>query len=269
VNSRRIAQELYSLLPEQGTFHLSTLMFPDHRRKVIAEIRNRLKEGKECRVVSTSLIEAGVDLDFPTVYREKSGLDSILQAAGRCNREGKRKTEDSIVNVFEGVSKSPKLLRINIGAANEALDSCDDAGSLEAVKKYFDIYRSLIGKSIDKSGAYHHLKDGYQGGILPFETVAEEFHLISDASKTVYIPIGDGADAIRNLLDGFSSRKIYRIAGRYSVSVYENQFDQLISSGKARMIDEGSAVLTDLELYNDTVGLQVFDLGEGGDGLFV
>ncbi|MDY3821844.1 MAG: CRISPR-associated helicase Cas3' [Eubacteriales bacterium] len=86
VNSRRAAQEIYDILPKEGTYHLSTLMYPAHRHWVLNEIRQRLKEGAVCRVLSTSLIEAGVDVDFPTVYREMAGLDSILQAAGRCNR---------------------------------------------------------------------------------------------------------------------------------------------------------------------------------------
>ena len=77
VNSRRAAQEIYDMLPKEGSYHLSTLMYPAHRQRVLNEIRQRLKEGAVCRVLSTSLIEAGVDVDFPTVYREIAGLDSI------------------------------------------------------------------------------------------------------------------------------------------------------------------------------------------------
>ena len=90
VNSRKAAQRIFERLPQEGSFHLSTLMIPVQRQKILEEIRERLKAGLPCRVVSTSLIEAGVDVDFPAVYREMAGLDSILQAAGRCNREGKR-----------------------------------------------------------------------------------------------------------------------------------------------------------------------------------
>ena len=103
VNSRRAAQEIYDMLPKEGSYHLSTLMYPAHRQRVLNEIRQRLKEGAVCRVLSTSLIEAGVDVDFPTVYREMAGLDSILQAAGRCNREGRRSSAESIVaTVYKG-----------------------------------------------------------------------------------------------------------------------------------------------------------------------
>ncbi|MFT9056848.1 MAG: CRISPR-associated helicase Cas3', partial [Ethanoligenens sp.] len=90
VNTRAQAQALFLLLQKEGSFHLSTLMYPKHRSQVLDEIRQRLRNGKPCRVVATSLIEAGVDVDFPVVYRAQAGLDSQIQAAGRCNREGKR-----------------------------------------------------------------------------------------------------------------------------------------------------------------------------------
>ena len=98
VNRRKTAQELYNNLPKEGSYCLTTLLYPAHRKQLLQEIRDRLKNGLPCRVVSTSLIEAGVDVDFLTVYREEAGLDSILQAAGRCNREGRRSAEQSLVH---------------------------------------------------------------------------------------------------------------------------------------------------------------------------
>lgn len=89
VSTKPQARALFELLQgHDGVFHLSTNMYPQHRRRVLDEIRTRLKQNKTCRVISTSLVEAGVDLDFPVVYRAMAGLDSIAQAAGRCNREG-------------------------------------------------------------------------------------------------------------------------------------------------------------------------------------
>lgn len=102
VNTKKEAQELYKRLPDDGSsYHLSTYMTPFDRKKTLDIIRDKLKKGEKCRVISTSLVEAGVDLDFPTVFREIAGLDSIIQAAGRCNREGKRRPEESIVWVFQ------------------------------------------------------------------------------------------------------------------------------------------------------------------------
>ena len=90
VNRREYARLLYEKLKdEEGVFHLSTRMYPLHRSKIFKKVKKRLQEGLDCKVISTQLIKAGVDIDFPAVYREMAGIDSIAQAAGRCNREGK------------------------------------------------------------------------------------------------------------------------------------------------------------------------------------
>lgn len=119
VNSRKAAQSIFARLPQEASFHLSTLMVPTQRQTLLDEIQRRLKAGEPCRVVSTSLIEAGVDVDFPVVYRELAGLDSVLQAAGRCNREGKRAPEESIVTVFERAELPPMLFRTAIGGLSD------------------------------------------------------------------------------------------------------------------------------------------------------
>ncbi|MEZ6128330.1 MAG: CRISPR-associated helicase Cas3' [Planctomycetaceae bacterium] len=90
VHLRKDARELAELLPDEGRFHLSALMCPAHRTKCIERIRKALQAGEPCRLISTQLIEAGVDVDFPVVYRALAGLDSLAQSAGRCDREGKR-----------------------------------------------------------------------------------------------------------------------------------------------------------------------------------
>ena len=101
VNNRRHARSLYDQAKYlDGTFHLTTLMCAKHRSQKLDEIRDRLKKGEPCRVIATSLIEAGVDVDFPLVMRAEAGLDSVAQAAGRCNREGKRPSENSFVWIF-------------------------------------------------------------------------------------------------------------------------------------------------------------------------
>lgn len=84
---KKKAQKIYNAMREDGVYHLSTSMYPKHRKRMLKQIKERLREGKKCIVISTSLVEAGVDLDFYTVYRQLSGIDSIIQAAGRCNRE--------------------------------------------------------------------------------------------------------------------------------------------------------------------------------------
>lgn len=255
VNSRKAAQEVYARLPMKGSYHLSTLMYPAHRRVVLAEIRRRLKDGLPCRVVSTSLIEAGVDVDFPAVYREMAGLDSILQAAGRCNREGKRKSNESIVTIFEGVSATPQMLRVNIGAAKETLRDGVDPAAPETVERYFRAYRSLAGTKLDKADVVSAFEKGISGCSLPFRTVAERFHLIDDTSKTIYIPIGEGAELVRRLQDGERSRELFRKLGQYGVSVYEKHFKALLASGSTELVDEDNAILLDDGLYDRIIGL--------------
>ena len=137
VNSRKTAKTIYDRLDYEGAFHLSTLMVPAQRREVLKEIRKRLIAGATCRVVSTSLIEAGVDVDFPRVYRELTGLDSILQAAGRCNREGGRELDESIVTVFKGETVAPQLFQPLIACAEHVIEKYEKIDSKEAVKEYF------------------------------------------------------------------------------------------------------------------------------------
>lgn len=251
VNSRKAARTLFDLLSPEGSYHLSTLMYPAHRRRVLTEIRKRLKAGLPCRVVSTSLIEAGVDVDFPTVYRELAGLDSVVQAAGRCNREGKRAPGDSIVTVFKGEWPEALSFHIPIGAAGEALSGGRDPGDPVTIEAYFHVWRSLTGERLDQCGVLDAFEHGISGCLMPFRTVAENFHLIQEATRTVYIPLDEGAEYADRLLNGERSRALLRKAGQYSVSVYERHFMDLLESGGATQLDNESAVLNDLSLYNE------------------
>lgn len=255
VNSRKAAHELFDMLSEEGCYHLSTLMYPAHRRKVLSEIRDRLKGGLPCRVISTSLIEAGVDVDFPAVYREMSGLDSILQAAGRCNREGKRPADESIVTVFESEYPTPMLQRINIAAAKEVFSSSEDPASPEAIEKYFKTLLDLSDRQHDKYNVIGSFENGISGCDLPFKTVAERFKFIDSATKTVYIPIGEGRELVSALKRGAFSKTLFRRLGQYGVGVYERHFNELLAAGAISLIDENSAVLENTGLYSPGTGI--------------
>lgn len=211
--------------------------------------------------VSTSLIEAGVDVDFPAVYRELAGLDSVLQAAGRCNREGKRAPEESIVTVFERAELPPMLFRTAIGATREALMNSCDIGARETMQNYFDALRSLSGETLDKSGVIKAFEKGINGCELPFRTVAENFHLIDQNTRTVYVPFGGGAALVEQLKEGECSKGLYRKLGRYAVSVYEPHFQKLYAAGalltarEVPALDEDSSILNDMSLYSEMTGL--------------
>ncbi len=261
VNSRKAAQSIFSLLPQEGSYHLSTLMVPAQRQALLSEIRNRLKSGLPCRVVSTSLIEAGVDVDFPAVYRELAGLDSILQAAGRCNREGKRTASESIVTIFERAELPPLLFRTAVGATRSALLENPDPAAQKTMQRYFRELRAFSGETLDQYQIIKAFEKGIQGCQLPFRTVAEKFRLIDEHTHTVYVPYGDGSALIERLRAGECSRNLFRELGRYSVSVYEQHFSKLYVAGAlltARDIpslDDSSAVLNDMSLYSAVTGL--------------
>jgi len=150
VNSRGDARELFKLLPE-GSIHLSALMCGEHRSKVIATIKQRLlKEGLPTRVVSTQLVEAGVDLDFPVVYRALAGLDSIAQAAGRCNREGKLDKGRVVVFVPPKEPYAGHLLRAKNKTVSLLSENVSDPLARNNFTKFFELFYSDT--NLDKDG---------------------------------------------------------------------------------------------------------------------
>ena len=268
VNVKKTAQRIFDLLGEQeGTYHLSTNLYPVHREQVLEEIRERLKDGKPCRVISTSLVEAGVDLDFPSVYREINGLDSIVQAAGRCNREGRRTAEESVVHVFslEKLAKNAQLAAEI--TKNVARSFAEDLASPEAIHRYFEELYDLSGKNrLDKKGVLG------QSGKFAFADIADDVRLIEDRTKPIFIPQSEEGQALLARLErGERSRALMRKVGRYIVTAYtgydEAPFDRLAAQGKIRMLDENLAVLVDMSAYDAQRGL-LHNVGEG-EGMFL
>lgn len=268
VNNRKQAQEIYAQLTGEGNYHLSTLLYPAHRRALLEEVRSRLKAGLPCRVVSTSLIEAGVDVDFPAVYRAEAGLDSILQAAGRCNREGKRTAKDSVVTVFHSESTAPALLSANISAAKEALSLHPNPADHAAINCYFRTLLDFKGDAaLDMYGVLDAFARGERGRLLPFRSVAERFRMIDSAAVTVYIPLGEGAALCDQLLAGGCSRQLFRRLGQYGVTVYPKQFAALCHSGDIVPTGENAGVLRNAALYYTHTGLALSP--EEGLGIFI
>lgn len=269
VNRRATAQELYQGLEEEGRFCLTTLLCPADRKRLLEETRQRLTDGMPCRVVSTSLIEAGVDVDFPAVWREEAGLDSILQTAGRCNREGKRATEDSKVTIFSLESQTvPAMIQQNVDATRSVFSRFDDPAEPAAIESYFQFFLTLKGNAaLDSQNvleAFHH---GMQGVLFPFSSVAEKFHLIENQTVTIYLPVGEGAELVNQLKLGYATRSLYHRLGQYSVNVYPDHLKNLLDAGAAEPVGDGNYILTDTTLYDNLTGLSL-DV-ETGKGMFV
>ncbi|MDO4866032.1 MAG: CRISPR-associated helicase Cas3' [Clostridia bacterium] len=252
VNTRKDAQEVFSLLPKQGSFHLSTRMTPDHRSKTLDEIRQRLHDGEECRVVSTSLIEAGVDVDFPEVWREMAGLDSILQAAGRCNREGRHTADESEVVVFTLQRGVPKGIQPNAAAAQIAMEGSWHLDDSTTIRRYFEqLYWQRGDQSLDDR---HILEMCAQ---MKMKSIAESFHMIESDTRTIYIPTEENADDIEQLRKGMFSRSLMRRLGRSAVSVYPWDWEKLVDAGMIEVVAGNCGILADSEAYDPLCGLKI------------
>lgn len=263
VNTKRTARRLYELLDgEEGCFHLTTMMVPAHREQVLSRIRKRLEEGRICRVVATSLVEAGVDLDFGRVMREQAGLDSILQAAGRCNRNGKARWADSIVEVFSLEGRIPDSIRQQADAARYIMGKYENWESLEAIEEYFKFWRKLRGKeNLDRKKIMEKVER------FAFREIAESFRLIENDTYTVYIPWEEeGKSLIREFQKGRCDRKLFRRLGRYSVNVYKPHYRELLRLGDVELV-QGTAVLMNEELYDEAAGLAFS--AEEGEAFFI
>ncbi|MFQ8600517.1 MAG: hypothetical protein ACLSAP_07990 [Oscillospiraceae bacterium] len=264
MNRRKTAQALFAALEGEGCYCLSTLLYPRHRKELLAEIRSRLEQGLPCRVISTSLIEAGVDVDFPMVLREKSGLDSLLQAAGRCNREGKRPAGSSFVYMFCTEEAAPPMLYQNITSMESVLRRYEDFTQSEAIEYYFRFYRNLKGnEQLDEK----NILNSFKRGVFPFKQVNDLFQLINTPVKTVYVPIGEGRELVEKLRAGEWSRKLFRKLGQYGVNVYPEHFKALSSAGALEVLENGDGILRDTNYYKSDIGLSL-DVPVG-QGIFI
>ena len=270
VNTRKKAQRIYEGMEEDGNYHLSTLMVPRHRSEVLEKVRNRLKNGLTCRVISTSLIEAGVDVDFPILYREESGLDSIVQAAGRCNREGRASAEESCVYVFRLGESQWNLQRINRDAMREVLSLGYQIGLPDTTKRYFEaLFDSKGDQALDGDDILKMICEGGKTGPLPFREVAERFKMIDQDTRTIYVPFDShGEELCRRLSEGERTRMLFRELGQYSVNLYPRDYALLETQGILLEYDEDAAVLSDLSYYSKDTGLLLMD-AEEGQGCFI
>lgn len=256
VNTRRDAREVFRRLPKEGvTLHLSKTMCAEHIRQAIGRVKEALADEHEqvVRVVATQLVEAGVDIDFPVVFRQEAGLDSVLQAAGRCNREGRLAV--GTTHVFSlGRDKLPKG---DISDANNArLDLPPDSDYLspETMALYF---RQLYCRkeTFDKGDISKRLRD------FCFRTAAESFHYIDDLSQTVFVKWG-GSEALIDKLMQSPDHSLMRSLSRYSVSVRPWELQRLREMGVVEEMSNGMRVVSYASQYDPEVGLMTDNMWE-------
>jgi CRISPR-associated endonuclease/helicase Cas3 len=257
VNTRRHARDLYRAMQTmEGLIHLSALMCPVHRSQKLKEIRERLDKRIACRVISTQLVEAGVDIDFPVVFRSLAGIDSIAQAAGRCNREGRLDRGQVFVFTPEAGIPPGHFRQTAQTAESVIRRHAQDVLSLAAIEDYFKNYYWMKGDGLDEEGILALLRAGVQKGDFPFKTVAEKFHLIKEEAKPVVIPFDDHARSIINALRHSEYPTAFaRKLQRYTVSVYPHEWNRLLAAGSIEIMAGIFPVLTDNVLYDEELGL--------------
>lgn len=262
VNTRRQCRELFELMPEE-TLHLSRLMCTAHIMDVIALIKLRLKENKPVRVISTQLIEAGVDIDFPVVYRAIAGLDSIAQCAGRCNREGNLNKENKLglMKVFvpaKGVTIG--LMRKGADTFKEmSFNWSNNEKSLLEPKAFLEYFRLFYSKieNFDNANIGDSLWKDAQSMKFQFASAARDFRLIDDNNaQTILIEYKDGSNLIKQLKNIGPEPWLMRKLQRYAVSVNERDFTEIRNNG---LITEfhGCWIQEYSKLYNQHSGLQL------------
>ena len=277
VNTRKHAKGLFDMLEkDEGRFHLSTLMCPTHRKENLKTIRQRLEDKLPCRVISTQVMEAGIDVDFPVGFRALAGLDSIVQAAGRVNREMKQDMSD--VFVFdpetEFIKKTPIFVQQGARVAENILRTHGkNPDSVTAIDAYFKLLDSLQGK-----GAYDAKKilplfnkDTIREGIVDFEfkKAAEDFKMIDNNTVAIVIPYNQEAKKLLEKMRGHPFPYTFaRQLQMYTVNIYENEFERLQSKGVIETYNETYEVLNNMDYYDKQTGL-VLPADAGGDALFI
>lgn len=275
VNSRAHARDLFEAIRElPGARHLTTLMCARHRRRVLADARAKLDAGEPVRLVATSLIEAGVDIDFPEVWRAAAGLDSIAQAAGRCNREGRLDGLGRTV-IFEPADGNiPRAIAAFYQAARPVLDATGDPLGIEAIHHYFrELYFQKGHEALDKA-----MLDGKAFSIIqaigdtaaelnfPFSRIASAFRLIDDVMEPVLIPwdsiAKDALDTLR-YADAPPAAALRRLQ-QYVVPVPAKARGTLLATRAAQAIKpeiygDRFVWLEEMSQYDDAFGLRLDD----------
>ena len=264
VNSRKACRDLHALMP-QGTIHLSALMCGEERSVVISEIKSALRRGEPIRVISTQLVEAGVDIDFPVVYRALAGFDSIAQAAGRCNRENRLAAEGKKGKVVVFVPPKPAplgLLRKGEDASLEILRTCQVTELVPSIfKTYFERFYSVL-NSVDKPRFQERLVRDADDFSFQFRTLAQDFQLIERNQQAIVVWYENALTGVKShewielLRNNGPDRWITRKLQRFVVNVHLRIFNRMKELGFVEDV-HGYWVQSTPGLYEPGIGLQL------------
>lgn len=256
VNTRKAARELYNSLSGRK-YHLSTYMTKFDRNRIFNQVKEALQLGEPFVLISTSLIETGVDLDFEAVFRERAGIDNILQTAGRCNREGKRDAEKSRTYVFdfkeEDLRTKDKHMCTKQYICAEVMGAFGTSD--QAIRAYFD---NIFSYEKETMSEYDFAKFITSTG-FNFASYAEKFKLIDDDSRSVIVTYPNDAvqqDIVANL--AYGGRKAKRRMQQYTVSLREYEFNNLLEQGVISHHD-GLCFLTNFSYYDPETGICLTD----------
>ncbi|WP_372628920.1 CRISPR-associated helicase Cas3' [Cohnella sp.] len=279
VNTRKQAQHLFSLLTKSeqlkksNVYHLSALMTADDRIEMLEKIKSKAKEGP-CYVIATSLVEAGVDIDFPIVMREMTGIESIAQAAGRCNRE--MLAEKGIMFLFESADYPSLPYAWYSGRAKLAkliLSRHADPLTPEAVEEYFQRFYFQEKSQLDKHGILRNLNGAADEYSFQFREIAEQYQFIKEDTVSVVIPHNAACrELLQQANDSRFPASFSRKLQRYAISLYPKELEYLRKKERLGIIgnviyylqdSEGSFEGDITDLYGDRLGLKVYLEEEG------
>jgi CRISPR-associated endonuclease/helicase Cas3 len=275
VNSRADARELYDRLPEENRFHLSGYMCAAHRSEKLKEIREKLEKGELIHVVTTQLIEAGVDIDFPVVYRELAGVDSIIQAAGRCNREGKRPMGNVFIFQIEERKRRGYLAR-TASYGEETIRKYTPAAldSTDAIRFYFERIFSV--EELDKNDIMNRINEIPLQ--YPFKDIAQDYKLIENTMVSIIVPYNEEAKQLIEQLS-YNPSGVIRKLQRYTVNVYgtsdkdrvglTGEYQTLVNNGGIKRINEIYHILNyEEESFNQFYSSETGIVFEGNNGIW-
>lgn len=258
VNSTDDAKALYNRLPKVGTtLYLSRLMCSDHIEHIIKRLKRKLKKNDEViRVIATPLIEAGVDIDLPVVFREYAGLDSIVQAAGRCNRDGYLESNGQVYvfhlsDTAEGYIRSGQLA---LSALNTKHPDADYQVPSTMNKYYHELYQRV--SSFDEAQVKPLISTDTQ---VRFREAAKRFKLVGDDAIPVVVHWRKGLKIIHSIQGKLISRETVRALQRYSVELGKEDIERLSQLGCIEKTHD-IWIQRDIELYRKDIGLDLEDI---------